>query len=221
MIEEQSKLRSPSFLRSDGLTLENPNRKIYKEKPDIETPDWTRALKWDDKQFKIIKFTKTGSLYCTTDSDKHLDKQKCKNYFSYIENIKAETSFDILITKTDEIKVVKFNDEVWENSECSCRWWHKDLKCRHITALACRLKKASYLEVAYSAPLTSKRKPGRPPLTASSLQRQRNELQEEEGVQLPSEDDDDDMPLRLSVSPASSQPGTSAVVEEPKKKRGR
>jgi len=29
------------------------------------------------------------------------------------------------------------------------------------------------------------------------------------------------MPLRLSVSPASSQPGTSAVVEEPKKKRGR
>jgi len=54
MIEEQSKLRNPSFLRSDGLTLENPNQKIYKEKPDIETPDWTRALKWDDKQFKII-----------------------------------------------------------------------------------------------------------------------------------------------------------------------
>ena len=48
-----------------------------------------------------------------------------------------------------------------------------------------------------------------------------NELQEEEGIQLPGEDDDDDMPLRLSVSPTSSQPGTSAVVEEPKKKRGR
>ena len=69
MIEEQSKLRSPSFLRNDGLTLENPNL------------DWTRALKWQDKNFKIIQFSKNGSLYCTTDSDRKLDRQKCKDFF--------------------------------------------------------------------------------------------------------------------------------------------
>ena len=73
-------MRSPSFLRSDGSELENPNQKIYKEKPDIETHDWTRALKWDDKQYKVIQF----------------------------------------------------NDEVWENRQCSCKWWHKHLKCKHI-----------------------------------------------------------------------------------------
>ncbi len=76
---------------------------------------------------------------------------------------------------------------------------------------------ATYLEVAFSAPLSSKRRPGRPKLTASCLQRQSDELQEEAGVQLPSKDDnDDDIPLRLSASPV---PELSSLV--PKKKRGR
>jgi len=108
MIEEQSKQRSSSFMRSDGNPLDNPNQKIYKEKPDIETHDWTRALKWDDKQFKFIKFSKSSSIYCTSDSDKQLDRQKCKNLFLYIENINIETDFDTLITKTDEIIVLDY-----------------------------------------------------------------------------------------------------------------
>jgi len=108
MIEEQSKQRSSSFMRSDGNPLDNPNQKIYKEKPDIETHDWTRALKWDDKQFKFIKFSKSSSIYCTSDSDKQLDRQKCKNFFLYIENINIETDFDTLITKTDEIIVLDY-----------------------------------------------------------------------------------------------------------------
>ncbi len=87
-------------MRSDGNPLDNPNQKIYNEKPDIETHDWTRALKWDDKQFKFIKFSKSSSIYCTSDSDKQLDRQKCKNFFLYIENINIETDFDTLITKT-------------------------------------------------------------------------------------------------------------------------
>ena len=34
MIEEQNKQTSSSFMRSDGNLLDNPNQKIYKEKPD-------------------------------------------------------------------------------------------------------------------------------------------------------------------------------------------
>ena len=57
-------------------------------------------------------------------------------------------------------------------------YWHKELKCRHIIALACRLQLASYKKVAYNAPLATKRKPGRPAVTAICLQKQANELQE-------------------------------------------
>ncbi len=77
--------------------------------------------------------------------------------------------------------------------------------------------------MAFSAPLSSKR---RPKLTASCLQRQSDELQEEAGVQLPSEDEnDDDRSLRLSASPEPI-PDSPVTVPElssavPKKKRGR
>ncbi len=127
MIEEQSKLRSPTFIRSDGCVIDNPNQKIYKDKPEILTIDWSNALKWDGKKLKMIQYYKDGNVYCTSDSDKKLDRSKCKAYFEYIGNIHNESDFDRLITKTDELKVIKFNQEVWENSECSCRWWHKYL----------------------------------------------------------------------------------------------
>jgi len=35
MIEEWSKLRSSTFIRSDGCMIDNPNQKVYKDKPDI------------------------------------------------------------------------------------------------------------------------------------------------------------------------------------------
>lgn len=179
LVEEWSKQRSPTFIRSDGGIINNPNQKIYHVKPVISTLDWSNALKWDNRKCKIIEYK---GYHFTSDNDNKLDGGKCKEYLKYIEDISNETDFDTLIYKSDEIKVVKLNKEVWENSECSCKYWHKNLKCSHIIALACRLKKASYVEVAYSAPLTSKRKVGRPKDTASALQVQSNELQVEEGV---------------------------------------
>ena len=67
----------------------------------------------------------------------------------------------------------RINNEEWELSQCSCRWWNKELI--DIITLACKL--ASYIDVAYSAPLSSKRKPGRPSKTVNCLDRQGEELQ--------------------------------------------
>jgi len=97
----------------------------------------------------------------------------------YITNISEETSFDIMIEKTSKMRVIQFNFDEWENSKCSCRYWHKELKCRPIIVLACRLEVASYVEVAYSTPITHKRKVGRPAKNTNCLQRQGNELQPE------------------------------------------
>ena len=54
------------------------------------------------------------------------------------------------------------NQDEWENSTCTCRDWHKTLKFNHIIALALRLKKCSFAAIAYSIPLTAKRRRGKP-----------------------------------------------------------
>jgi len=85
---------------------------------------------------------------------------------------------------------------------------------RHNTG--CSTKKASYIQIAYSAPIASKRRKGRPVLTVGCLARQPNELQGAVGVDLPpsSSNDDDDEPLALGNTPDAEL----AVVH---KKRGR
>ena len=61
----------------------------------------------------------------------------------------------------------------------------------HIIALALRLNLASYTTVAYSTPLTSKRKAGRPAKTGHCLQRQASELQPEPELYALTDEEDD------------------------------
>ena len=60
--------------------------------------------------------------------------------------------------------------------------------------LACRLKKASYIDVAYSAPLKARRKCGRPSKTVSCLKKQDSELQDDESENVLVFNDDDHEP---------------------------
>jgi len=180
-------------------------------KPDILTADWTNALRWDGKRHKIIKLNKNSNVFYTSDTIKDISRDQCSQFTNYISNIDKETSFERLIETTDSIKVLKFNDEEWKLSQCSCAWWHKHLKCNHVITLAVRLKKASYIEVAYSAPITSKRRKGRPALTVGCLARQPDELQGVAGIDLPSEDDEDEDDLPISEIVARQKP----LEEEP------
>jgi hypothetical protein len=166
--------------------------KEYKVKPDILTVDWTNALKWDGKRHKIIKLDKRSNLYYASDTVQNLARGTCIEFTNYIKCINAETSFKHLMEMTNSIRVIRFNDEDWELSQCSCAWWHKYLKSNHVITLAVRLKNASYIQIAYSAPIAYKRRRGRPVLTVGCLARQPNELQGADGVDLPPSSDDDD-----------------------------
>ena len=108
------------------------------------------------KRHKIIQVYAGSNIYCTSDCTQMITRIQCRDFLKYIENIDKEINFDDLIVKSTEIKVIHLNQNEWENSQCSCKYWHKELKCRHIIALACRLQLASYIEVAYNAPLTTK-----------------------------------------------------------------
>ncbi len=103
-----------------------------------------------------------------------------------------------MVEKTSKMRVIQFNFDEWANSKCSCRYWHKELKCRHIIVLASHLEVDSYVDVAYSTPITHKRKVGRAK-TTKCLQRQGNELQPE--LDEPYSDEEaSDEPLCLSLS---------------------
>ena len=170
----------------------------------------TNALRWDGKRHKIVKLYKESNLYYTSDDCKNLQREKCIDYSNYIQNVRAETSFKNLIEMTNSIKVIKFNEAVWENSQCSCAWWHKHLKCNHIITLAVRLNKASYIKVAYSAPIAHKRRRGQPKKTVGCLARQPDEFQCPVGIELPPSDEDE-------VEPVTEQLTEDLVP----KKRGR
>jgi len=76
LVEEWSKVRSPTFTRLYSTVLVNPNIKEYKIKSDILTVDWTNALKWDRKRHKIVKLEKRSNIYYTSDTIQNLDHSK-------------------------------------------------------------------------------------------------------------------------------------------------
>ncbi|RNA13639.1 hypothetical protein BpHYR1_037885, partial [Brachionus plicatilis] len=49
-------------------------------------------------------------------------------------------SFDDYIKEINSFRFVKFNQEVWESSLCSCPYWDKNLICKHVIGVAYRLK---------------------------------------------------------------------------------
>ena len=143
-------------------------------------------------------------MYCTSDVEKKLTKDECRQYLKDVEECKW-TDFDEMIQSIQKIRIIKLCNDEWENSECTCPSWQKDYKCNHVISLASRLRLASFATVAYSIPLQHKRKRGKPKSTASALSIQPSDYQEEVGVELCSEDEEPEEP----------------IVQEIKRKRGR
>jgi len=91
--------------------------------PDILTADWSDALKWDSKKHKIIHVFSGSNIYCTSDVHKALGREDCKEHLNYLENVDSETSFERLITKTTDIRVIYLNEDEWENFCIICNFY--------------------------------------------------------------------------------------------------
>jgi len=84
MLEEWSNQRSPTFTRTDGVNIPNPNHKKFQFKPVIETKDWSNAMRWDLKAHRILHVYRNKNIYCTSDVDKDIKRSDCKEYLDYI-----------------------------------------------------------------------------------------------------------------------------------------
>ncbi len=142
LVEEWSNQRNSIFV-INGQEIPNTNVKVYNEKQVISTKDWTDAYKWNAQGHKIIQVYSTKNIYCTSDHLKIITKEQCRKYLQDI-NLNVYTDFDNMMQQVEEFRVIKINEHIWENSECSCKEWHKFLKCNHVIALATRLKLCTF-----------------------------------------------------------------------------
>ena len=80
--------------------------------------------------------------------------------------------FDEFIEHSRKIRVVKFNEDNFKLSTCSCWHWCKDYKCKHLIDLCSRMDYLIYDSKVRSVPLGANRRRGRPAKTKGALEYQ-------------------------------------------------
>jgi hypothetical protein len=87
----------------------------------------------------------------------------------------AFNDFDDMYKYIESIRVIKFDNQTWELSECECIDWHKNYKCDHIVMVALGMNAINLTQIIMDLPLEKKRAPGRKNATKSALVRQSTE----------------------------------------------
>ncbi len=195
-VKSWSTERSPTVIEMDDFGNEhikqNVNQKLFHQEPLITLNDYTVSYQWN-KLEKTIKSYKhqDGLYYCAPSSDKdtHLTSAICDNYFRHKKEKKWDTYDDYLV-QIRKIRYVSINESNWKMSKCSCWFWSKNYKCKHMLAICNRKTLFDYLPVHKSIKIGRKRRPGRPKLTTKALEHQ----QDDEEYALSDSDYEDEMP---------------------------
>ena len=169
----------------EGNIREVPNinfRKFHTE-PIIQTKDYTTSYQWNQlkKTIKPYKHNDTN-YYCTPSSDvnKDLDKSQCRSFFEVIAS-HWSTYDDFLAFHLKQFRYVTVNEQNWKLSVCSCWYWCKYYKCKHMISTCYRLNLCNFPQEAKQIQIGHNRKRGRPRKTAPRLQYQ-TEIGDEEYV---------------------------------------
>jgi len=142
-----------------------------------------------------VKKIKRGDnyYYCTPSSDKieELSSESCHEYFDSLKVVAETINFDEFndyLKQSNKLHYISINETNWKLSKCSCWWWCKNFKCKHVIGICSRLKLLKFETVHKSIPIGKTRGPGRPKLTKSALQ-----LQGEEYVKSDEELDEENL----------------------------
>ena len=124
----------------------------------------------------------------------------CEEFFERRE-YSDWSSFDDFIKHSRRIRFVKINTSNYKLSTCSCWYWCKYYKCKHMIDLCSRLGFITYDSKVRQIPVGRNRQRGRPKNTARALEIQPSEEQ--------------------GVFSADSESGVDESNDASKKKRGR
>ena len=157
--------------------------KKYYDEPNFELSDYTIAYQWNKLDKKVKKIKRGDNYYyCCASSDKieELSSESCHEYFDSLEVVDENInfySFNDYLKQSTKLHYIIINETNWKLSNCSCWWWCKNFKCKHVIGICSRLKLFKFETIHKSIQIGKTRGPGRPKLTKSALQ-----LQDEEYV---------------------------------------
>jgi len=152
-------------VKRDHINL-HIDAKIWFDRPKIELDDWTKANQWLQQKKTIVKLN--NSFYIPSKLKTSLDKSEVRAYQTILDSLTWD-SFEDLNKSTTSIYKIDVNTEQWEDSSCSCIYFMKNYTCKHIIAVANKLKLNVMPDNAKQIPLGMKRKRGAPSKTKTAL----------------------------------------------------
>ena len=97
-----------------------------------------------------------------------IDKHICRALLLQNNECNFDT-FDNLIEVQQNIYFIKLNFVQWELSECTCYYWLKNFKCKHVISIAALKDLVSFESIAMNLPLEPKKRRGRRKMRKTAL----------------------------------------------------
>ena len=153
--------------------LANPNYKIVSQIPDYSLSDFTLAYQWtqQNKKTKSINSDSGEIFYIPAKGIDEINSAE----IALFRQTSADLSWDNYdFFKKNIFWTIAIDHENWKQSKCSCPYFAKNYKCKHIIGVSARLKVKGcvILPQHKTIQLGQKRKRGRPALAKKALIRQ-------------------------------------------------
>ena len=154
-------LLSSSFVSEWSLKRDEVNlhidSKAWKDSPIISLEDYTQAHQWLLKKKEVIQLN--GFFYTPSNNESKLSKSQVKQFIKETTEMEF-TCFERFASTIKSIWSININSEDHTKSYCSCPFYAKNYKCKHVIGLTNHLGSSGFLipATAKQIPLGEKRK---------------------------------------------------------------
>ena len=133
MLKEWSEKRDPTFNHIDP--------KLWQEKPIISLEDWTKARHWLLKKKQTVKLEVDGhqKVFIPTGENTSLSKNEIKDNLAELNACTWQT-FEECVLNRSKYWAICINRDSWKESTCTCPYYAKNYRCKHIIGIANLLK---------------------------------------------------------------------------------
>ena len=112
---------------------ENINAKIYSNSPDYKLEDATYAYQWiqNGKSVQVKKASSVKLNFIPSGSTNQIDKEVVDNFMRARLELNW-SSLDKLFEMESSIWCVVLQETDWKSGKCSCPYFSKNYKCKHV-----------------------------------------------------------------------------------------
>ena len=155
----------------------HPYQVHFKKAAEYDLPVWKSAFFLSIEQRSITQFTKDKKLfYAIAGADNPIIQDFESNVTKFLDEIKNPKwrTFKTYSSNMHRILIIEFKMDNWQSSSCSCPFFMKHHKCKHIAFLAVNNKLCSFPPAAKALEIPCKTSNGRIEKAKPALQLQPN-----------------------------------------------